>query len=151
MKTPTRYRKGTRLQKRGAIGGTNKEELVPMIEMKKALVAERKEEKAARLNELKSLGGQEIEVHVGGPREEVEGEEHRLALKEEGLVKEKKVEERALIFMNPTMMDATAKTYWKLTCVKIMIEKEVSHRLQELSKKNYMELNIRGRLKTATL
>ena len=120
--------------RRNAFGGTYKEELVAMIEAKKVLAAEHKEEKVARWNELKSLGGQEIEVHVGGPREEVEVEEHRLALKEEGLVKEKKVEERALIFMNPTMMDATAKTYWKLTWVKIMREMEVSHRLLDLRK-----------------
>ena len=42
-------------KKRNAFGGTYKEELVAMIETKKVLAAERKEEKMARWNELKML------------------------------------------------------------------------------------------------
>lgn len=96
-------------EKRGAFGGTYKEELVAMIEAKKALVAERKEEKATRWNELKSLEDEKWRSKLAAEERKLKVEERRLALEEERLVKEKKAEECAIMFMNLTTMDAMAK------------------------------------------
>lgn len=80
-----------------------------MIEAKKALVAERKEEKATRWNELKSLEDEKWRSKLAAEERKLKVEERRLALEEERLVKEKKAEECAIMFMNLTTMDAMAK------------------------------------------
>ena len=99
MKISTRGQMVTRLQKRenkrGAFSGTYKEELVAMTGTKKALAAERKEEKAARWNELKSLYDEKWRLKLAPEERKLKAEECRLALEEERLVKGKKAEERS--------------------------------------------------------
>src|SRR4051812_47890478 len=52
-------------------------------------------------------------------------EECRLALEEERLLKDKKDEECAIIYMNPTTMDATSNKFWKLTHKKFITQMKV--------------------------
>ena len=54
-------------------------------------------------------------------------EERRLALEEKRFAKGKKADGRAIMFMNPNLMDAMARRYWELTRGEIMAEAEVSH------------------------
>jgi hypothetical protein len=54
-------------------------------------------------------------------------EERRLALEEERLAKEKKAEERVIMFMDPNKMYAKAKRYWYFTREEIIAQNEVSH------------------------
>lgn len=101
-------------KRKGASGGTYKEELVAMIETKKALAAERKEEKAARWNELKLMEDEKWRSKLAAKERKLK-EERRLPPEEEMLWNQKKVEEHAIMFMNPTTMDDTAKKFWELT------------------------------------
>ena len=107
-------------KKRNAHGGTYKEELVAMIEAKKVLAAERKEEKMARWNELKVLEDEKWKAKLAAEERKLKAEEHRLALEEERIRDAKKAEERAIMFMNPTTLDATTKWFWDLTLVEII-------------------------------
>ncbi|XP_073362287.1 uncharacterized protein [Aegilops tauschii subsp. strangulata] len=103
------------IKKINAFGGTYKEELMAMIETKKVLAAERKEEKMARWNELKMLEDGKWKAELEAKERKMKGEEHRLALEEERIRGAKKAEERAIMFMNPYTMDETARKYWELT------------------------------------
>jgi hypothetical protein len=69
------------------------------------LAAEDREDKLARWNDLKALEDEKWRVKIIA-------DERRLPLEEERLAKEKKVEERAIVFMEPNTMDATARIYW---------------------------------------
>ena len=101
--------------KMNAFGGTYKDELVAMIETKKVLAAERKEEKMARWNELKVLEDEKWKTKLVFEERKLKAEERRLALEEERIRDAKKAEERAIMFMNPNTMDETARKYWELT------------------------------------
>lgn len=47
-------------------------------------------------------------------------EEKRIALEEKRIEKEKEIDKRSIMFMDPSNMDATARKYWDLTHVKIL-------------------------------
>jgi hypothetical protein len=117
-------------KKRGGVGAY-KEEFNAIIETKKALAAERKEDKEARWNELKALEEEKW-------RSKLAVEERRIALEEERLSKEKKIEEqrlaleveklakeredadRTIMFMNPSNLDDKARAYWEISRAKIL-------------------------------
>lgn len=82
-----------------------------MIETKKTLVVECKEEKAERLNEIKSLEGEKWRSKLVAKERKLKAEECRFALKEEWLVKDKRDEEHAIMFINQTTMVDTIKRY----------------------------------------
>ncbi|KAM0848046.1 hypothetical protein ACQ4PT_054632 [Festuca glaucescens] len=93
-----------RTRKKNGGFGAYKDELVAIIETKKALADECKEDKLARWNELKALEDEKWRVKT-------RTNERRLALEEERLAKEKKAEERVIMFMDPSTMDSTARIY----------------------------------------
>uniref|UniRef100_R7W2R5 60S ribosomal protein L36a n=1 Tax=Aegilops tauschii TaxID=37682 RepID=R7W2R5_AEGTA len=101
--------------KRNAFGGTYKVELVAMIETKKMMAAERKEGKMARWNELKALEDEKWKAKSVAEERKLKVEERKLALEEERIRNAKKAEERAIMFMNPNIMDEIARKYWELT------------------------------------
>ena len=75
---------------RGAFGDTYKEELVAMIETKKALAPERNKENVARWNELKLLEDEKWRSKLAAEERKLKVKEHRLALKEYKLVKKRR-------------------------------------------------------------
>ncbi|KAM0866114.1 hypothetical protein ACQ4PT_042831 [Festuca glaucescens] len=113
------------MKKRGGVDAY-KEELCAIIKIKKALVAEHKEEKAARWSELKSMEDEKWRSKLAAEERKVNAEERRLALEDERFAKEKKAEERAIIFMDPNTMDAKARRYWELTREEVINQMEVS-------------------------
>ena len=119
MKRPTIDRKETTLQKkeekRNKFGGTYKEELVGMIETKKVLAAERKEEKMARWNELKVLEDEKWKAKLAAEERKLKAKDRRLAHEEERIHDAKRTEEPAIMFMILNTMDETARKYWELT------------------------------------
>src|SRR4051812_4471783 len=92
-----------------AFGDTYKDELVTMIETKKVLATERKEDKMARWSELKAFEDEKWKTKLATEERKLKAEERMLALEEEMIRGAKKVEERAIMFMNPSTMDETAK------------------------------------------
>ena len=103
-----------------------KDELDAMVESKKALAAKRKEDGTAKWNELKCLEDEKWRSKLVAEERKVKQEERRIALKEERLAKDKKAEERVIMFMDPNAMDATARKYWELTRLKIIAQSEAS-------------------------
>ncbi|KAM3332967.1 hypothetical protein ACQJBY_028209 [Aegilops geniculata] len=97
-----------------------------MIETKNALAFPQKEEKATRWNELKFMEDEKWTEKLVAQAKMVKEEEHRLALEEERLAKEKKVNENAIMFMDPSMMDAMARKCWELAHEEILAQKEIS-------------------------
>jgi hypothetical protein len=107
-------------KRRGAQVGGYKEELCAMVETKKALAAERRDEKAARWAELKAMEEEKWKKKMEIEERRTLAEERRVALEEERIAKEKEIDERAIMFMDPSNMDATARKYWELTRAKIL-------------------------------
>ena len=70
-----------------------------MIETKKVLAAERKEEKMARLNNPKALEDEKWKAKLAAEERKLNAEERRLALKEERIHDAKKAEDRAIMLM----------------------------------------------------
>ena len=82
-----------------------------MIEAKKVLAAEHGQEKKTKWNELKMLEDEKWKAKSAAEERKLKAEECRLALKEERIRDAKKAEDRAIMFMNPTTMDETARKY----------------------------------------
>ncbi|KAE8796695.1 60S ribosomal protein L36a [Hordeum vulgare] len=76
-----------------------------MIEIKKVLAVERKEEKMTRWNELKELEDVKWKAKLAAEERKMKGEERRLALEEERIRDAKKAEERAIMFIIPNIMN----------------------------------------------
>jgi hypothetical protein len=107
-------------KRRGAQVGGYKEELCAMVETKKALAAERRDEKAARWGELKAMEQEKWKKKMEAEERRALAEERRVRIEEESIAKEKEVDERAIMFMDPSNMDAMARKYWELTRAKIL-------------------------------
>ena len=63
-----------------------------------------------------------MKIQDGAEERKLKVEERWLALKEERLPNAKKVEDCAIMFINPTAMDDTAKTFWELPRGKILTQ-----------------------------
>lgn len=86
-----------------------------MIETKKVLAAEHKEDKMARWNELKAFENEKWKTKLADGERKLKAEERRLALEEERICDAKKDKECAIMFINPNTMDETERKYWELT------------------------------------
>ena len=98
-------------KKMNAFGGTYKDEIVAMIETKKVLAAEHKEDKVARWDELKAFEDEKWKTKMAAKERNLKAEERRLALDEERIRDAKKAEERGIMFMNPNTMVKIARKY----------------------------------------
>ncbi|KAM0907025.1 hypothetical protein ACQ4PT_016366 [Festuca glaucescens] len=117
-------------KKRGG-AAAYKDEFNAIIETKKALAAERKEDKEARWTELKDLEDEKwrsklaveqrrIALDEERMAKEKMIEEQRLALETEKLAKEREDADRTIMFMDPCSMDDKARAYWDITRAKIL-------------------------------
>ncbi|KAE8814415.1 60S ribosomal protein L36a [Hordeum vulgare] len=97
-----------------------------MIEAKKMFAVECKEEKMVRWNELKMLEVEKCKVKLPTEEKKLNVVEHRLTLEEERIRDAKIVEDHAIMFMNPTIVDETTRKYWDLTSGEILTQTEVS-------------------------
>ncbi|KAE8804801.1 60S ribosomal protein L36a [Hordeum vulgare] len=101
-----------------------------MIETKKVLATERKEDKMARWNENKALKDEKWKTKLAAEERKLKAEESSVALDEERIRNVKKAEEHAIMFMNPDTMDETARKYgsslmkkpWPLFGILVVVE-----------------------------